>query len=145
MRLTDSRKRKIRARLRAAPAGEVRDEAWWRALFERVRASSFLTGQVPPKPGKSGSWCADFDWIIENEDKIARILEGRYDDQRQRRVQEAKPRSGLDAELAALDEYLGDSPEAERIAERMAANGNRIAAIWLERRRAARGERAATG
>jgi hypothetical protein len=71
--LTDGRKRKIRARLRE----RLLDE--WGEVFRRMERSSFLRGE-----SGSGSFRADFDWIIANEGNALKVIEGRYDDREKR-------------------------------------------------------------
>lgn len=67
---TEDRRRKIRARVAAAP--ERRDMDWWREYFGRIRASPFLRGE------NDRGWRADFDWALRSETVVARVLEGRY-------------------------------------------------------------------
>ena len=64
--ISDSRKRKIAARLKEFSPEEIR------TAFEKAEASDFMTG-------RSGKWRCDFDWIMHSEDRIQRILEGKYD------------------------------------------------------------------
>lgn len=74
--VTRSRRNRFAVRLRELKAmfGEgVNDVGWWRALFERVRSSAFLRGE-----GASG-WQASFDWLLEQSERIVRVLEGAYD------------------------------------------------------------------
>jgi len=67
VKLTDSRRLAIESREASFPGID------WREVFTRVAASSFLCGH-------SGTWKADFSWVISGDDHIAKILEGRYDD-----------------------------------------------------------------
>ena len=64
--LTDERKRKLRARLKEATLDE------WKQAMERIGQSSFLRGNVV-------KWKADFDWLISNEENRLKIIEGKYD------------------------------------------------------------------
>lgn len=64
--LTDDRKKKLKARLKEATLEE------WKQAMERIGKSSFLRG-------KSGGWKADFDWLIANEENRLKIIEGKYD------------------------------------------------------------------
>lgn len=66
VKLSEKRKKKIRARLKEYSPEEIRK------AFEKAEASEFLSG-------RSGKWRADFDWIIDS-DHMTKILEGRYDD-----------------------------------------------------------------
>ena len=144
-RLTPERRKKLERRLRDGGPDEVRDLGWWRALFQRIVASRFLTGRGPRRPGHE-NWRADFDWAIRSETVIARILEGRYDDApaavavRNERPQaapaaaveakgEAHHHDDIEAQLAAYTHWIG-YPE---VIARMAARGDEIARLWCER------------
>lgn len=67
----------LRQRWREMPA---LDE--WQAYFDRVRGSPFLTGLTPPRNGSS-SFVADLEWLIKPTN-FAKVIEGRYDGDRQR-------------------------------------------------------------
>jgi hypothetical protein len=54
------------------------DLGFWKALFERVQASDFLCGRMPPKNPGEKAWMANLDWILRT-DKMHAILQGRYD------------------------------------------------------------------
>ena len=78
--LTDLRRKHLRARL---------VEHWpddplggWRAYCERIKRSDFLTGRRGGNDAHAG-WKADFDWAI-NPANTVKILEGRYDNERDR-------------------------------------------------------------
>ncbi len=92
--LTDLRKSHIRARLKEHPFPE------WKVIFQRIAASPFLTGM------NDKNWKADFDWFISGPDKIVRVLEGRYDDHKNRFAE--PPKKGLDA-IKSLSEKWGGS------------------------------------
>ena len=66
-RLTESRKRHIRARL-----GEHSREDLTIA-FHKLNASDFACGN------NDRGWEADFDWLMKNEENITKVLEGKYD------------------------------------------------------------------
>lgn len=70
--LTESRKKKIRARLRERPPEE------WGEVFRRMERSSFLRGE------SGGTFRADLDWIIANEGNALKVIEGRYDNREKR-------------------------------------------------------------
>ena len=74
--LTEERRRKIRARIAADP--ERRSPAWWRAYFGRIRASPFCCGDAPSRNG-SPPWRATLDWAIHSEANVTKVLEGTYD------------------------------------------------------------------
>lgn len=64
--LTPKRKKKIHARLKTYDQDTIRH------VFVRAEQSDFLTG-------KKGGWRASFDWLMENDDNITKVLEGQYD------------------------------------------------------------------
>lgn len=66
-RLTDSRKKHIRARL-----GEHSREDLTIA-FHKLNESDFACGN------NDRGWEADFDWLMKNEENITKVLEGKYD------------------------------------------------------------------
>jgi hypothetical protein len=70
-RLTDPRKRAIRARLK-----ELGGLEGWAMLMEKVEASAFLTGQVPGRDGRE-PFRATLDWIIKPQN-TTRIMEDSY-------------------------------------------------------------------
>lgn len=72
--LSDARKRTIKARWNNG-MGELED--WTRLFGEYVAKSKFLTGQSPPSHGRSKSFIADIDFLI-NETNIVKIVEGKY-------------------------------------------------------------------
>ena len=63
--LNDKRRKKLKARLK-----EHKAEGFTQALDE-IRNSDFLQG-------KTGGWKVSFDWLIENETNIQKVLEGNY-------------------------------------------------------------------
>lgn len=71
--LTDARRKKLRTRLR----DPERTIGWWRSYFARIASSAFLRGEVK-------AWAATFDWAIDSDTTIARVLEGAYDGRAQR-------------------------------------------------------------
>lgn len=73
VKLTDSRRTKIKLRL-----GEFSgDPEQWlpltRQLFDRVQASNFLHGD------NRNGWSATFDWLFENSGNWVKVKEGNYD------------------------------------------------------------------
>lgn len=66
IKLTDKRKTHIKKRL--AEYGE--DELVM--AFRKAEDSDFLSG-------RKGKWHATFDWLMKNDDNIAKVLEGQYD------------------------------------------------------------------
>lgn len=63
--LTDSRKKKIKARLNDYTIDEMQ------RAFELVEKSDFLRG-------KNGEWRASFDWLMENDRNMSKVLDGNY-------------------------------------------------------------------
>jgi len=64
--LTDSRKKKIKTRLVNYDINDLQN------AFIKIEKSDFLSG-------RSGTWKASFDWIFKNDENIAKVLEGNYD------------------------------------------------------------------
>lgn len=64
--LSDSRKQAIKARLNKYTPEKIKE------AFTRAEASDFLKGN------NKRNWMADFDWIM-NDSNIAKVLEGKYD------------------------------------------------------------------
>lgn len=69
MKLTETRKKHIRARLDQHSVEEMRE------VFRKVQQSDFLMGRTDNR----NAWRADFDFVTRSEDSVARILEGKYD------------------------------------------------------------------
>ena len=69
--MTDRRKKKINTRLKDL-GGNV---DLLEDIFHRVEASDFLTGRIATEE----DWIASFDWIFKNQDNLAKIIEGNYD------------------------------------------------------------------
>ena len=66
--LTELRRKHAKAR-----QSPERTPDWWRALFRRLAASPFCSGE------NDRGWRADIDFAIRSEDQVVKILEGRYD------------------------------------------------------------------
>lgn len=66
--LSDARRKHIRARLKEHGLGRIRD------AIAKALASKFCTGH------NDRGWKASFDWLMERQDAIFRVLEGKYDD-----------------------------------------------------------------
>jgi len=64
--LTESRKRKIKARLKDWPKEKIFE------AFAIINSNDFLCGK------NNRGWTATFDWAIENDRNIAKVLEGAY-------------------------------------------------------------------
>lgn len=64
---TETRRKKLGLRVREHPSFE-----WWDELFRRIAASGFLLGN-----GTKG-WKVSFDWLIDNDTNVVKVLEGRY-------------------------------------------------------------------
>jgi 5-methylcytosine-specific restriction endonuclease McrA len=63
--LTDSRKNKIKARLKTFTIEEIQ------RAFELAEKSDFLSG-------KNGKWICNFDWLMKNDDNMSKVLDGVY-------------------------------------------------------------------
>ncbi len=76
--LTEKRKKKIRTRLEEME----KDPSKWletiEKIFRRAAASDFLRGA-------GGGWKASFDWVFENSENWLKIMEGRYDNNNQKK------------------------------------------------------------
>lgn len=70
--LTTNRESRLRTRIKEYP--KLKD---WRVIFDKILDSTFLQGGKNKK-----GWMVDLDWIIHNDERIVKILEGRYDDDR---------------------------------------------------------------
>ena len=70
VKMSDARKKAIRARLRA---GYTVDD--FRRLFEIAEASSFLKGK------NNRNWSATFDWLVADSN-MAKVLDGNYTDRK---------------------------------------------------------------
>jgi hypothetical protein len=67
--VTDSRSRAIRARVRQDIARKELD--WWIRYFERVRKFPWLLGDNP------SNWLADLDWLLR-EEPMQKVVEGSF-------------------------------------------------------------------
>lgn len=83
VRMTDKRRRHIAARVRSFKIDKVL------AAIEMAGQSSFL---------KSSPW-ATFDWVVENDDHMARILEGKYADRQQPQQYDAQAQAQPSKEI----------------------------------------------
>lgn len=88
--LTEGRKRKIQARLRERPIDA------WGEIFRQMGRSSFLRGE-----SGNGSFRADLDWIIANEENALKVIEGRYDDREKGGISSGRGTQSRDGECAA--------------------------------------------
>lgn len=64
--ITDDRKRKIKARYKNFDTND------FQKAFEKAEESDFLSG-------RKTEWNATFDWFIENDKNMTKVLEGNYD------------------------------------------------------------------
>lgn len=64
--LTDARRRKIKARLEQNDLGDILN------AMKAVEASDFLSG-------RGGGWRASFDWLMNSDSNIIKVLEGNYE------------------------------------------------------------------
>ena len=66
--ITDKRKKLL------SNAKEALEEVTFEEFFEKIEKSDFLTG-------RQAKWCSSFEWIM-NTDNIIKILEGNYDNRK---------------------------------------------------------------
>lgn len=69
VRITDARRRAMKARWRDYGKGELQP---FTDLFRRASQSAFLNGE------NDRGWYADFEWLL-NESNLTKVLEGKYD------------------------------------------------------------------
>lgn len=74
--LSEKRSRKLRARLKEQP---FIDE--WKHAINKIKESDFLSGRYTPTDGRK-KWAASFDWFIDNSNNYIKIIEGKYDNQK---------------------------------------------------------------
>lgn len=86
--VTEKRKKAIKARWNIHPGIE-----FYREYFTRAQSSEFLKGN------NDRNWMADFDWLM-NEQNMAKVLEGRYDNRTPNNQKPKRP-SGM-ADLEAI-------------------------------------------
>jgi hypothetical protein len=97
--LGSSRLRKVHARLREhAPD-------WWQAAIRRVEASAFCRG------ANDRGWVATFDWLMANDENVAKVIEGKYDNRSAAVRPEVRPNAapGADA-YARADAWCEHDP-----------------------------------
>ena len=79
--LTDSRERKLKTRLK-----DPYFEANWKEALRRAFKSSFIRGITPRGPGFE-NWRADFEWFLK-PDTVTKLMEGKHDDKIKTEVHE---------------------------------------------------------
>jgi hypothetical protein len=79
--LTDSRERKLKTRLK-----DPYFEANWKEALRRAFKSSFIRGITPRGPGFE-NWRADFEWFLK-PDTVTKLMEGKHDDKIKNEVHE---------------------------------------------------------
>ena len=72
--LTEGRKEALKARLEELSSDTEEAVGMLTEAFEKVKQSTFLLGD------NDRGWSATFDWVIQSADKLAKIIEGVYDD-----------------------------------------------------------------
>ena len=91
--LTDNRKKAIKARLRVYSYDEIVQ------AFETAEQSEFLKG------GNDRNWNADFDWIMTDRN-LPRILEGKYNSKFEKpAVQQSRKNTNLDAQYMMMAQW----------------------------------------
>lgn len=71
--LTEGRKEALKARLEELSSDMDEAVGMLTEAFEKVKQSTFLLGD------NDRGWSATFDWVIQSADKLAKIIEGVYD------------------------------------------------------------------
>lgn len=94
--LSDSRKKAIRARLKQYTIED------FRKLFEMAEESSFLKGQ------NDRDWSASFDWLIKDAN-MAKVLDGNYAD---RQTTQQEPEEGGSTQYKSYEEFERELREA---------------------------------
>lgn len=94
-RLTDKRKKAIKTRLKTFTIDD------YKKAFQMVEESDFLSG-------RSGSWKASFDWLL-NESNLIKVLEGNYKNKQKSTKIEIDPRfrTNLTADSVVDFGYMG--------------------------------------
>ena len=113
--LTDQRISHISARLHDHGIDEIR------AVFERANRSSFLAG-------RKGSWRADFDWLM-NENNMVKVLEGRYDDRESTEAVQEQERAEAGRKAQAENEARLEAEHREEMERIKRENPERWAEI----------------
>lgn len=111
--LTNSRRAKIKARMKEFPATED-----WAALFRPIIASDFCCGDNPR------GWIASFDWLVANEDNPTKVLEGKYTN-RNKKSSGSKPSLAFPASPENLGGYKRLSDQAREKALSGGKNNDR--------------------
>lgn len=99
---TKARAAKCRVRLQERSLDE------WRVVFQRVKESPFCQGD------NDRGWRADFDWITKSQETAARVLEGKYSNNKVKPTIQAS--KGVQGTLARIEELRA----------RKAAGGNNV-------------------
>lgn len=124
LQFTDSRRRKVQARISQG----VTLEAFERAV-KRCCVTPFLIGQ------NDRGWKATFDWLVDNDSNMAKVLEGTYEstggNNGRNRAQTAvsSALAGTKAALARIDEMAGHGAGPLRADDGGADGPGRYAAI----------------
>jgi len=123
--ITRERKRKLLARMRSLDGTVEGLKAWLVEIIAEINKTPFLHG------ANDRGWTAKFDWIIENENNAAKVLEGAYRSsasgvQQARREAQQKPVAKSPVEMT--DRELAEAAKA----------GNATAARLLRERQARR-------
>lgn len=107
--LTNSRRAKIKARMKEFPTIED-----WEALFKPIVASDFCCGD------NDRGWTASFDWLVANEENPTKVLEGKYTNKKKK-----KPDSKLTLAFPASPENLGGYKRLSDQAREKALSGRK--------------------
>jgi hypothetical protein len=69
----------LRGRQHAKPGEDPM--AVWRTVFQEIRASQFLTGRVPPGPGRDTTFKLSLGWVCQTQ-KFREVINGKYSSDR---------------------------------------------------------------
>ena len=74
-RITADRSAKLHTRQKSIPEAKTLD--FWKKIYYVMAHSPFLRGEV--RSEKHKDWQADFDFPLKSDDRLVKIMEGRYD------------------------------------------------------------------
>lgn len=107
--LTDTRKKKLRARLKDAGGLEG-----WKTALEKAAASDFLMGRTA-RDDKHTNWKLDLDFLLQ-ESSFTKLMEGKYDNRTSPGGGGTNPRgraASVEERRAAIARAVGIAPRVE--------------------------------
>lgn len=94
--LSNERKNKVRLRWQKKPNIE-----YWISVFKKIDSTPFLRGE-----GDRG-WTPDFDWIFQNDSNHLKVIEGKYDNFRNKNTK-TEAEQKIAHNIKVSKEYLGE-------------------------------------